>query len=360
MKLFVVLYGILIALPLLTDQFAGVVIPFNEKERPLAGAIRWDGWVGDLNRAGLEVEHILSPRQYHYRAPFFSKIIHDDSIQCRGTTQAIMDQEIAYAKYAGLDYWAFCWYPSGSGLDTARQLYLESAYKNDIKWCVILGTNPFDYDKDGRWLVEKFKENNYQKVLNGRPLVYVFSATVTLLPQLTALRDLSRLAGVPDPYIVVMRFSAQNAVAAADSLNADAIGCYASVADFETGAPYNRAAYSPAVSKSDQAGWEKYAASGKPLVPWVTAGWNPKPRIERSVLWNSYYTTNGYAKDGTPDQIAQSLQNAINWTSSNKNAAEAGVILMYAWNEFDEGGWICPTLGNNTSRLEAIRKILKK
>jgi len=33
---------------------------------------------------------------------------------------------------------------------------------------------------------------------------------------------------------------------------------------------------------------------------------------------------------------------------------------MYAWNEFDEGGWICPTLGNNTSRLDAIRKILKK
>ncbi|MCO5237190.1 MAG: hypothetical protein M9933_13065 [Chitinophagaceae bacterium] len=34
--------------------------------------------------------------------------------------------------------------------------------------------------KDAKWLVERFKENNYQKVLNGRPLVYVFSATATL------------------------------------------------------------------------------------------------------------------------------------------------------------------------------------
>src|SRR5450759_571230 len=33
---------------------------------------------------------------------------------------------------------------------------------------------------------------------------------------------------------------------------------------------------------------------------------------------------------------------------------------MYAWNEFDEGGWICPTLGNNTSRLDAIGKVLHK
>ncbi|MBX3255303.1 MAG: glycoside hydrolase family 99-like domain-containing protein [Chitinophagaceae bacterium] len=343
----------------LTQHVTSAASPFKEREKPLVGAIRWDGWVGDLNRAGLEVERILSPNQYHYRAPFFSTIVNDDSIQCRGTTQAIMDQEIAYAKYAGLDYWAFCWYPPHSGLDTARQLYLTSKHRDDINWCVILGTNPFDYNKDGKWLVERFKESNYQKVLNGRPLVYIFSATATLLSQLIELRNLSRLAGVPDPYIVVMEFSIRNAVAAADSLHADAISCYASVSDFETGAPYKGAAYSPAVSKSDQAGWEKYVASGKKLVPWVTTGWNPKPRIERSVLWNSYYTSDGYAKDGTPDQIAQGLQNAINWSRSNANAAEANVILMYAWNEFDEGGWICPTLGNNTSRLDAIRKILK-
>jgi hypothetical protein len=173
------------------------------------------------------------------------------------------------------------------------------------------------------------------------------------------LRNLSMAAGIPDPYIVVMEFSVKNAVVAADSLYADAISCYASASNFETGTHYNGAAYSPAVTKSDQAGWEKYAASGKKLVPWVTTGWNPKPRIERSVLWNSYYASEDCAEDGTPDQIAQSLQNAISWARSNRNAAEANVILMYAWNEFDEGGWICPTLGNNTGRVDAINKTLK-
>jgi hypothetical protein len=33
---------------------------------------------------------------------------------------------------------------------------------------------------------------------------------------------------------------------------------------------------------------------------------------------------------------------------------------MYSWNEFDEGGWICPTLGNNTERLDALKKVLQK
>ena len=352
-------FGILIALTFLTCHEKDSNTPPNERSRPIVGAIRWDGWVGTLNRAGLEVEHTLSPHQYHYRAPFYSKEISYDSIQCRGTTQAIMDQEISYAKYAGLDYWAFCWYPPHSGLDTARQLYLASSHKGDINWCVILGTNPFDYNTDAAWLIERFKENNYQKVLNGRPLVYVFPSTATKSNQLAQLRRMSKDAGEPDPYIVVMGFTAKNANAIADSLNADAISCYASSYNFDTGTQYNGAAYSPTIYNSDQTGWATYAASGKKLVPWVTTGWSPKPRIERSVLWNSYYTSDGWAEDGTPDQIAQNLQNALTWTKNNINATEANAILMYAWNEFDEGGWICPTLGNNTSRLDAIEKVLK-
>ena len=329
-------------------------------DNPIVGAIRWDGWVGPLNKAGLEVEHTLSPHQYHFRAPFYSKEISYDSIQCRETTQKIMDQEIADASSAGLDYWAFCWYPPHNGLDTARQLYLKSANKSDIKWCVIFGTNSFDCNKDGAWLIDRFKEENYQKVLNGRPLVYVFPSNGIRPNELSQLRNLSKEADIPDPYIIAMGFSSNSAISIADSLHADAISCYASAYNFDTRDPYNGVAYSPAIPKSDEAGWEKYSASGKQLVPWVTTGWDPRPRIERSVLWNSYYKSNGWAKDGTPEEIAQNLQNALTWTKNHLNATKANSILIYVWNEFDEGGWICPTLGNNTSRLDAIKTVLKK
>ena len=141
-----------------------VTLAFSQK--PVIGAIRWDAWIGDIGNGlvdasavGLQVERSLSPNKYHYRAPFYSKEISKDSIQCRGATQQIMDKEIAYAKDAGIDYWAFCWYPSHSGLDTARQLYLASKHKDDVKWSLLLGTNPFDYDKDlykARHLIENF------------------------------------------------------------------------------------------------------------------------------------------------------------------------------------------------------------
>ena len=48
------------------------------RDRVLVGAIRWDGWVGNLNPAGLEVEYTLGPKRYHYRAPFYSKEISAD------------------------------------------------------------------------------------------------------------------------------------------------------------------------------------------------------------------------------------------------------------------------------------------
>ncbi|MEO6454949.1 MAG: sialate O-acetylesterase [Ginsengibacter sp.] len=328
--------------------------------RPIVGAIRWDAWIGDIGQGladasavGHQVERSLSPHKYHYRAPFYSTEISHDSIQCRGTTQEIMDQEIAYAKDAGLDYWAFCWYPSHSGLDTARQLYLASKNKNDIKWCVILGTNPFDYNTDAVWLVESFKENNYQKVLNGRPLIYVFPSTATSPERLNRLRRLTKEAGIADPYITIMEFSAKNAIAFADSLHADALSAYISWAG-KNGEPYY-----PVIPKADSTGWENYKATGKKVIPWVTTGHNTRPRIDHPVTWTKV-PADEWVSDGTPQQIAANLDNALQWVNNNKQTAEANAILMYSWNEFDEGGWLCPTLNNNTSRLDAVKEVFRK
>ncbi len=331
----------------------------RKNKRAIVGAIRWDAWIGtvgnglsDAQRVGLQVERSLSPHQYHYRAPFFSREISYDSIQCRGTTQAIMDQEIGYAKSAGINYWAFCWYPPHSGLDTARQLYLASEHHNDVSWSVILGTGHFDYNRDGSWMVQQFKEANYQKVAGGRPLVYIFGNTKSVTrKQLDTLRTLSAAAGLPNPYVALMEFKADVASAMADSLGADALTSYVSWTG-QNGEPYY-----PVIPKADQAGWESYSATGRKVIPWVTAGHNTKPRIDHQMTW--YTVKKGdWVSDGTPEQIGQNLQNALNWTKQHPDAAEANAIIMYAWNEHDEGGWICPTLGNNTAILDGVKKIL--
>lgn len=351
-------YCMAVLIPLLYGCGEDGELPSPDETRPSVGAIRWDGWVGDLNKAGLEVEYTMGPPKYHYRAPFYSKKIAGDSIQCRATSQEIIDREIAYAKQAGLDYWAFCWYPPHTGLDTARQLYLASRHKNDINWCVILGTNPFDYAVDGKWLTERFREQNYQKVQGGRPLVYVFPSGTTGqdIEKLTAL---ATGASLPAPYVVAMAFDGNSADSIAKTIGADAISCYASTYNYATGEQYDGEPYYPNVEKSDEAGWTKYQATGNKIVPWVTAGWSPRPRIERSVSWGAFYKENGWAADGSPEEVARNLENAINWSKSHPDVTEANTILIYAWNEFDEGGWLCPTEGDGTKRVDALKNILK-
>jgi hypothetical protein len=107
----------------------------NAIDKTTVGAIRWDGWVGKKGswQIGPIVERTMGPEKFHSKAPWFSKVISKDSISIDGTTQEIMDEEIAYAKDAGIDYWAYCWYPDGCGLESARKLQQTSQHAKDSK-----------------------------------------------------------------------------------------------------------------------------------------------------------------------------------------------------------------------------------
>lgn len=51
------------------------------------------------------------------------------------------------------------------------------------------------------------------------------------------------------------------------------------------------------------------------------------------------------------------LRRALAWNATHAGA-KARSVLVYAWNEFAEGGWICPTLQGGTDRILAIKSAL--
>ena len=332
----------------------------REPGRPLVGVIRWDGWVGNKGtwQVGPILERTLGPERFHYRAPFFSIVKGKDSISINGATQEIMDQEIAYAKDAGIDYWAYCYYPDGCGLEQARKLHQTSKHANDVKWCVILGGSfEFDSTKDySKSLVADFARENYQKVLDGRPLVYLLHGSTFTKAGLDKLRSMTTSSNLKTPYVVVMEWSAKGASEYCDKIGADALSCYATMG--KDNLPF--AEFMPAHSIKT---WEQYATK-KPVVPWVCTGWNCRPRMESPNPWTKYYADSTNCQDASPKDIRDFLVSTIKWTQSNRDKAVANTILVYAWNEHDEGfGAICPTLGKdgkpNTERLEAVKEALR-
>jgi len=282
-----------------TLPYAAVNAHADNPRHTIVGAIRWDAWVGDAatfvgggNYTGLQVARTLGPGRWHYRLPFFARITGPDSVYIDGRTQAIMDQEIAYAKNAGLDYWCFHYYHNGSGLDAARNLYLGSRHKHDVKFCISI--------ENGRWnqaatdlLVDWFQLDNYQKVLGNRPLFYIFNLAPDTEAKIATLRAACVAKGMPEPYVVAMRDTAMAGI--------DAFSSYTGGAT-----PGNP-------------GTRQY-------IPNASAGMASAPRTENKWFYGGY--------------------------------AEANAVLMYAWNEHDEGGWLCPTLFYGADRLNAIATVL--
>ena len=337
--------------------------------KPLVGAIRWDAWQenGDIQAT---VERTLGPNHWHYRLPFFARVTGSNSVAINGNTQTIMDQEINYAANAGIDYWAFVIYPAASGMSHGLQLYLKSRFKNRIHFTLNLqggwvAGKTEGWDAQMTRYVNYFKDPAYQKVLGNRPLVFLFNriARTPEFPDAVAgataiqqLRAATTNAGLGNPYIVFQGWNATDDFNTMREYGLDAIGAYAVFSDPAIGTSY------PALAAKARRMWEAGQATGANVVPIVTAGWDDRTRVENRTPWTTGSTN--YTVPPTPAELANHLADALQWTSSHlTTATPARTVLIYAWNENDEGGWLVPTLNpdgsTNADRLAAIAAKLK-
>ncbi len=340
-------------------------ITVSPEERPevtTVGAIRWDAWYGEAGSVGKQVAKTLSPAKYHFRAPFFSTVNGDGTISYpEEYTQELFDREMEYAIDAGIDYFAYNWY--SDGMQKARQLHVTSKYKNDVKMCVILGGASSDYTKSE--MAKLLQDECYMTVLDGRPLMYYFADAKSATEDIKYYQALCRKLNIPEPYAVVMNLSSNSTVAT----GADAIGQYAiSGKDGESFKSLTEHAVSLRTS---------FGLSGLPFVPTVTTGWNAVTRFENPVSWITS-SADSWAEYATAEEIYEHLKETLDYmqTPAAKSKTTPNTVLIYAWNEHDEGGWICPTLavgedGNqlfnedgtkqiDTSRLEAVKKAISE
>ncbi len=155
---------------------------------------------------------------------------------------------------------------------------------------------------------------------------------------LDKLRTMTTDKNLKTPYVVVMDWGADAAADYCDKIGADAISSYAAVGK-------DNLPFAEIIPPQSKINWEAFALK-KAVVPWICTGWNPTPRMESPNPWSQYYSEATNCQDATPEDIKAFLLSGIEWTNSNRNKAVANTIIMYAWNEHDEGyGAICPTLG---------------
>jgi hypothetical protein len=334
----------------------------ERQSRPIVGAIRWDAWTGGEITA--QVERTLAPPKYQSRLPWFAEVKGDSQAHIDGSSQEVMDKEITFAATAGLDYWAFLLYPEGNSMSQSLKRYLRSAVRGTVRFCVILhnsfGVPDEQWPKERDRAVALLKEAGYQTVLGGRPLVFAFG--VRFRDEFPAARfaDFRRAAhkaGV-NPYCVFMGWNPAADFRNESAKGFDAVSAYAYGSADATFADLCRAV--------ETRYWQNAAAAKVPYVPLVTTGWDKQPRKDNPVSWekgDSYHQQKVFPSAATPTEIASHLQRALAFVQKNPGVCVANAIIIYAWNEHDEGGWLEPTWTANgrpnTDRIDAIARILK-
>lgn len=342
-------------------------------EPPIVGAIRWDGWYGE-GGVVKAVEHALGQPKYHFRLPWFARVMSEGKVSINGDSQAIMEQEIGYAAQAGLSYWAFLDYlDEAPGMSIGLNRYLAAKDKKGIRYCLVEEGARLDKAGTKAWskLVEHFKHPDYQTVLDGRPLLCLFAKTTTLgKAEWDELKKQTLAAGLKAPYLVLMGWNADQD---REALGFDAISEYACAGKGYTTDPETYARLTSHHVREKL--WEKWRRERTPCITFATAGWDTRPRQERPPSWCSWVKATPDptppaqqkplidATTATSDEIAAHLREAIAWTQANRDLNPANTIILYAWNEHDEGGWLQPTLGadgnSDASRIQAIGKVLR-
>lgn len=287
-----------------------------------------------------------------------------------GYSDAVIKREIAYAHEAGLDYWAFCAYEDESPMSRALKLYLASPARNKVRFCMIGDAGhwrPHNLESEAARFGELMKRPNYQTVLNGRPLFYILNLALEaneaawanvggFRKAVETLRAAARVRKLPEPYCVAMIPWPDKAKAFADASGCDAISAYAVQAGGKD-APFTN------LTSYVEDYWNRSMDTGAKVVPLAMTGWDRRPRIEKPVFWEH---NSGWDKEfdrfyqrSKPEEIGNHVRKAVEWTRNHPTQAEAQAVIIYAWNEHDEGGWLCPTLGEGDARVKAMAAALR-
>ena len=341
---------------------------------PIVGAIRWDAWYGE-GSATKAVEASLGQPRYYFRLPWFARVVGEGKVSINGDSQTIVEQEISYAAQAGLSYWAFLDYcDEASDMHIALNRYRATTDKKNIRYCFVEEGPRLDGVGTAGWkrLVEHFRHPDYQTVLEGRPLLFVFVKTMKLgKHEWDELKRQTIAAGMKAPYLVLMGRNPEQDAKDMAALGFDAVSAYARGGSYSMTQP----SYPEQCALVRRDRWEKCTALRIPSVTFASAGWDTRPRNERPPPWVTWViatpdkTPPAQQKPlmdsvtATPDELATHIREALEWTKANRDLNPSNAVIIYGWNENDEGGWLLPTLGTdgrpNDERINAVGKILR-
>ena len=289
-------------------------------------------------------------------------------------TVELMEQQIDLAADNGLDFFSFCWYQSSSqeqwivdALNQGLEFYLKSKNRDRLEFSLFIsnhdesftmGPNDWNFCTD-KW-VQLFQEKGYQKV-DGRPVIIFnrydlllskWGSYTALAQAFKVLDDKAIATGLKAPLIGVHAIPNWNNLRDLKSAGFDFFTGYNYGNDIAASGTNLEQPWSQ-LRKTGNDIWQIFALKNVlPYVPVVTTGWDMRP-------WETGNPKAYYYTPRTPENIAAFLTDAISWVKCNPSKTlEEPFIVLYAWNENGEGGYLTPTKSEGDVVLRKLKEIL--
>lgn len=334
------------------------------KPRPMIGAYYFDGWAGRNKSATATDPAWAKHAPTHLTRRMIDEFPEREPVWgWRDDSQEIMERQIDLAADHGVAFFAFCWYwhDNGQGINekgimedpkhSSLNLFLKAKNNHRLKFCLLVA-NHAGYEINGAenwkqagefWL--PYLKHKQHLTISGKPLIIIFSSQGGDKEGFAAMQETARKAGLPGLAIA-------GCAAAPPERGFTHRTHYNVVPGYAAGSEEHKYAE---LATANRAQWKGDPA--QPYIPIMTAGWDKRPwegpaGLNQKAGW--------YYPDRTPEQFADFLREAIGWMDKHPDqTTEERLVLVYAWNEFGEGGYIAPTKGDPDGKyLKAVRSVV--
>lgn len=337
------------------------------------GAYYFDGWTGPLTN--FHFNGLLNG-PYQDREPLSGWL---DSNNCA------VEQQLAWAHSFGIDFFVFDWYfntavnEPGDDLNSALKITHALPNRHGMQYAILYVNSPPFVIGPSDWAgainewLGYMSDPAYMQV-NGKPLLYIidmgqmrqaFGSPTAVSGALNQLRTAAQAHGLAGVYIVG-GFGGPDGASPQGGQIQDLTLAF--VDGYDAVSMYNYP-YAPppingmlpfsSLSSAGKSIWSQGALkSPVPFIPVAVTGWDPRPWNERE-----YFTNDLVWYSRSPQDVTTFVSDAITWAESNPQlrpeaSPAAPIVLMEAWNELGEGGYITPTVGDTTSYGDALGAML--
>ncbi|ODS84535.1 MAG: hypothetical protein ABS46_03225 [Cytophagaceae bacterium SCN 52-12] len=339
--------------------------PAPDKKQVEIGAYYFDGWAGRNRHADNPDEPWAKNAPTHLTRRFVEEFSEREPVWgWRDDDLEIMEKQIDLAADNGISFFLFCWYwrdnkgtinPEAIGAlphHTSLNLYMKARNKHRIKFGLLVANHtgseiigPENWGEAVKYWLPYFNDPQHITV-EGKPLVVLFDSKGIDEEGLARMQQAARAGGIDG--IAIAGCGSASPKGFTHRTHYNIIPGYAAGSEAH---PY---------SELVAAHLKNWSGSGeKPYIPEVTVGWDKRPWEGASGLNQK---PGWYFPERTVDQFKDFLKKAITWMDEHpEETTRERIVLLYAWNELGEGGYLVPTKGDPEAKyLKAVKEVIGK